>query len=334
MTRREIHFTNVLRSRGVALLLSLAGIWMGHSALVANVVMQWQSDHTVGFPVPSSWLAGMPAVSFWVNAGLVILTAILMILINRRYNLLRTLSVFFAAYFVFTTMCMPVAGAQLTAGSLLAPVVMLCVWLMYSVYTVRQSSRRVFLVFALLTTGALFHYGFLLYLPVFFIGLGQMRIFSFKRVLAALIGIFAPVWIGWGMLSLPMPHMPRLFFTPPTVVMQMPGGLPFVLTVAFTFLVGALMGMANILRILSFNTRGRSYNGLLSLVALCTGVGAIVNFTDICFYAVLLSALAAFQVGLFFRYSASRRGYIAVLILLASYTALFCWQYMSPYPVI
>ena len=94
------------------------------------------------------------------------------------------------------------------------------------------------------------------------------------------------------------------------------------------------MGMANILRILSFNTRGRSYNGLMSLISLCTGVGAILNFTDICFYAVLLNAVAAFQVGLFFRYSASRRGYIAVLILLASYAGLFCWQYMSPYPVL
>lgn len=326
MTRREIHFNNVLRSRGVSVLLAAAGVWLASHALSAGKVPRPVSGLSVTLPSPAEWFSPGSDLSFWVNVVAVGLTAFSMLLINRRYNLLRTISIFFAGFFVFTTMCTPVVGAQFTGATLLALVVMSCVHLMFSVYARRAANRRVFLVFTLLTAGALCNYAFLFYLPVFFAGLGQMRIFSFKRVLAAVIGIVTPVWIVYGILPLPVPRMPEIYFTPPTELLSVPGGIPFVVTVAFTIGVWIILSILNLLKVLSFNTRGRAYFGLLTLTFLCTAVCAAVNFTNLGFYTVLLNTLTAFQTGLFFRSMEKRRAYIVILILIASYGALYYWQ--------
>ena len=105
----------------------------------------------------------------------------------------------------------------------------------------------------------------------------------------------------------------------------MPGAWPFLCTVLLTIIIGFLLGLANLIRIIGFNAQARAYNGFLSLLGITTGVLAIMNFTDLQVYVPLLNACVAFQVGHFFRATASRRGYILILGLLASYTALYIW---------
>ena len=61
---------------------------------------------TVAFPTPSAWLPE-GSISMWANIIVVLATGAVMIIINRHFNLLRTTSAFFAAYFVFVTACTP-----------------------------------------------------------------------------------------------------------------------------------------------------------------------------------------------------------------------------------
>ena len=145
-------------------------------------------------------------------------------------------------------------------------------------------------------------------------------------IIAALIGLITPAWIVFGLGLMPLPRLPHIFFTPPALLLQAPGGWPFLCTVLLTMVTGFLFGSTALLRILGFNARARAYNGFLALLGIYTGVLALINFTALPDYVTLLNACVAFQIGHFFRATASRRGYIVILVLLAAYTALYIWS--------
>ena len=328
MTRKEVNFTRIIRSRGVAILIVIASVFMIFQAWLFGKVPPLASSMTIAFPSPAGW-RGDTWLSRWVNTALTIGTGLLLIAINRSFNLLRTLSVFFAAFFIFATASTPIVAGQLSGSAPLAIVIIMAMWILFTIYGVRQSSRRVFLSFFLLGCGAMVQYAFLLYVPVFLVGLGQMRIFRFKKVIAALLGLLSPPWIVWGLGLAPLPEMPVFHFTPPSMLLTAPGGAPFLAAVAFTLVLGFMLGMVNLIKIIGFNAQARAYNGLLSLISIATGVFAIINFTNLAFYVTLLNACVAFQVGHFFRFTAMRRGYLFMLAFMAVYLGLYFWALLS-----
>ena len=304
MTRKETRFTNFIRSRGVS-------AWMTWRALPSLT--------------PSGWLGFMPELSWGVNFAVLSATAWAMIAINRQFNILRTLSVFFAAYFLFITCSTPFMSCFAGTSSVLAACMIFCMWILFTLYNEPHSNRRIFLIFAILSVGTLYDWKFLFFIPLFVIGLAQMRILRTKKIIAALIGIFTPPWIVFGLDLMPIPQLPHIFFTPPTILLQSPEALPFLCTVLLTMAIGFLLGSINLLRILGFNARARAYNGFLALLGIYTGILAIINFTALPDYMTLLNACVAFQVGHFFRATASRRGYILIVLLFAAYTSLYLW---------
>lgn len=319
MTRRETRFTNILRSRGIGFILALTGAWM-----VLRCSVACESSGVSGLPAPLNALATPGAVSI-VNILGIILTAVALVVLNRTYNLLKTLSVFFAAYFIFTTCATPGVLTEVSASVPLAFIMVFATWLLFSVYNKSISDRRIFLIFCLLSAGTLFSWTFLFFVPVFIIGLAQMKILRVKKIAAAIIGLLTPPWIVWGLQLMPLPSIPHIYFTSPALIWEDTSAVPFFATVAFTLLVGFTTGMINLVRILGFNARARSFNSFIALLGVTTGLLAIINFTALSTYVTLLNACVAMQVGHFFRATASRRGYIAVLILLGAYAALYSW---------
>ncbi len=311
MTRKETRFTNFIRSRGVGAIIAVVSAWMTWRALPSLT--------------PSGWLGFMPELSWGVNFAVLSATAWAMIAINRQFNILRTLSVFFAAYFLFITCSTPFMSCFAGTSSVLAACMIFCMWILFTLYNEPHSNRRIFLIFAILSVGTLYDWKFLFFIPLFVIGLAQMRILRTKKIIAALIGIFTPPWIVFGLDLMPIPQLPHIFFTPPTILLQSPEALPFLCTVLLTMAIGFLLGSINLLRILGFNARARAYNGFLALLGIYTGILAIINFTALPDYMTLLNACVAFQVGHFFRATASRRGYILIMLLFAAYTSLYLW---------
>ena len=311
MTRKETRFTNFIRSRGVGAIIAVVSAWMTWRALPSLT--------------PSGWLGFMPELSWGVNFAVLSATAWAMIAINRQFNILRTLSVFFAAYFLFITCSTPFMSCFAGTSSVLAACMIFCMWILFTLYNEPHSNRRIFLIFAILSVGTLYDWKFLFFIPLFVIGLAQMRILRTKKIIAALIGIFTPPWIVFGLDLMPIPQLPHIFFTPPTILLQSPEALPFLCTVLLTMAIGFLLGSINLLRILGFNARARAYNGFLALLGIYTGILAIINFTALPDYMTLLNACVAFQVAHFFRATASRRGYILIVLLFAAYTSLYLW---------
>lgn len=328
MTRKEVTFTRVIRSRGMAVLITLAAIFMTLQAYTFDKIIPLRDFRTIALPTPGEWISD-PWISMWANVILVLATGVVMLLINRNFNLLRTPSAFFAAYFVFTTACTPSIMGQLGASVFPALAVMTAVWLMFSIYNSRPSSRRVFLIFFIIGLGQLIEYTFILYIPLFIAGLGQMKIFKFKKILAAVLGNITPAWIAWGLGIVGRPEIPQLEFTPPSLLLDSPENWPMLAAVAVTLLTGFLLGNVNLFKIIGFNAQARAFNGLLTMISIATGIFAIVNFTNIAFYVILLNACVAIQVGHFFRFTVMRRGYIVVVSLMAIYLGIYLWAMLG-----
>ena len=68
---------------------------------------------------------------------------------------------------------------------------------------------------------------------------------------------------------------------------------------------------------------------MLTMLSIATGIFAIINFTNLALYITLLNACVAFQVGHFFRFTVMRRGYIAVVTLMAAYFGIYLWAMLG-----
>lgn len=327
MRPAEQRYTRLLRSGWMALLIITLSMATAFSPW-ASEGGTWliPSDHGLLFPSPSQWSGITAEMSKWIAVGLNVAAGALLVFMNRRFNLLRTMSVLFVALFLLMECATPYTLTRFSAGQCGVIVITGCLCGMLSAYNTPDLSRRIFLIFCIIATCAMWQWGFPVYLAVMMIGCAQMRIFSWRTIAAAIIGTVTPVWIamGLGIVSPDKLHMPQLVNpyegANPEHVIQL------FLAVGFTLLVATVTGIANLIHVMSKNTRTRAFNGLLSLTGIVTGAMTILDFTNIEFYIPLLNALTAMQAGYFFRTYAQRRAYIVVTVVIVGYIALWLWK--------
>lgn len=302
--------------------------------LLACVSCVFARERGAVAPIAGNLGFGLPSVNLWLGAGWIsalvnlaanVVVAMFTVYINRAYNVLRSLTSLVATMFVVMQIALPSVLGQFYGGTMLALVAMVCVMLLFSVFGERSGQRRVFLVFFMLGGAAFTQIACLFYVPVFLLGCLQMRVMSPRTFLAALLGLVTPAWIlfGFGLVdphSLSWPEMVvawSLFDTREMV--------QALVTTGFTIVLGIVFTVANLLKILSYNSRVRAFNGFLTMLFGFTAFFTLVNFNNFTFYIPLLNVLAAYQVGHFFTYRRHRRSYIAVLLLIAAYGALYAW---------
>lgn len=327
MTLKELKFTRFLRSKGMAFILAVLSVVMTRQAAVSGHILPDVSNHGFVFPSPQKWWPQGTA-TMWATILLVLVIAGLMIYVNRRFNVLRTLSVYFGGLFLAMAAATP-GVTVFFSGAVLLPIILLAAMsLLYKAFNSRQAPRYVLLAFFLLGSGALFQYGFLFYVPVFLAGIGQMRAFNIKTLLAALMGLFAPLWIAWGGGLAPFDfwNRMRVEVSLPTTLSVIPGGIPYIASLVFTILLGAVLGMVNFFRIYAYNARARAYNALLSGISIFTAAFAVLNYANSQFYILMLDCCVAFQMGHFFRIYLQRRAYILALALMAVYGGIYVWS--------
>ena len=318
MTLREKQLTRFLKSRGFTWLLIIISVMAARAVLPSpEEFIPWRLSGFWSLPLETPRLS--PEASWGIAVICCLGVCGLMVLLNRTYNLLRTVSVDFMGYFMLMQVATPGLLTGFNSGLLLAIVVFCCMMLFYSVYTKENSSRRVFLVFFMLTSGAVVAHGFAVFIAVFLIGMRIMRILSMRNIMAACVGMLCPVWILWGFgvirpLTIILPHMPQL-----DVFISRSDTLPLTASLTVTLIAGIFFGVANILKIVGLNSRSRDFNWLLSLVGVAAGVSMLLDFNNMTFYATLLNAVTAMQVGLYMQIYSANRAYLALLPLLLAY---------------
>ncbi len=271
----------------------------------------------------------------WIDNGLLSLAinllanaaiAILLVFINKRYNVMRSVSCLFAGLFMVMQMSEPAVLGQFHGGTLLCMTVVCGIAILFSTFNRPFPRQPVFLVFLLLGTGMMTQYAYVLYIPVFLLGCAQMRIFDIKTAIAAFLGVVTPVWIMWGFgfisfSQLPIPQFVNLF-----VAIDNSETIQLLVSTGFTLLLMLSMGVLNLMRVYNYNSQMRAFNGFISIVTFLTAIFVVADFKNMATYLPLVNCCAAFQTGHFFASNTNRRSYIALLGIISVYVALYWWS--------
>ena len=324
MTEKDISL--FLHKRGFAVLMLMLVALLAWVAFVNGRVEPLGSPLGVGVPAARTWIS-LPFYSLLASVLSTAAIVVLIIWINRAFNVLRSLTLLVASMFFAMQAGLPSVLGCFYGGDLMGVLVAVCVGLLFNCYGNDRCQRSVYQIFLIITAAGFTDMSFLLYLPVFFVGCVQMRVMSLRTFLAAAMGVITPPWIIFG-LGLLNPatdlHWPRLvmawkMFDNPEVVQAL-------ICTGFTIAVAIFFTVANLLKILSYNSQVRAYNGFLTLSLIATALFTALNFNNFSFYVPLLNCLTAYQIAHFFTYRRTRRSYIPIMLLILAYLGFYAWS--------
>lgn len=313
MTSKAI--THFLHSRSLAL-------W----CLAAAIVLLTAAHYNNLAPLI---LTSVYYTSVWamaVSMAATVLTAILLHYTNKRFNILRSDTALPVSLFLSMIVAIPYLDVTMWSGTAVAPAVMACAFMLFDTFGETSPQRTVFLIMAILSLLALFTAVYLLFIPVFILGCFQMRIMTLRTLLAIILGLITPPWIalGFGILSpgdITLPH----FHTAVIDLDTMPV-LTLLAVTALTVIIGFGFTAANIMKVYSYNSRSRAFNGFYTLLLLATALFTIIDFYNLASYLPLLMAMTGYQASHYFvLHSNAPRGWIGIVTLMAIYWLIFIW---------
>ncbi len=320
----ERDLTAFLHTRACAMVMLAVACVLGWIAYVKGDVVPLGGPLGIGLTPAREW-TGTPFSSFVTSIACTVSMGILIIYVNRAFNVFRSLTSLVAGLFFIMQTALPSVMDRFYGGDLMGVLMLICVVLLFGSWSDSGSQRRVFLIFFLMSLAGFTDLSYLLYLPVLLLGCVQMRIFDLRTFLAAGMGVVTPPWIlfGLGLVDPATLHWPRMvvawsMFSDPEVITAL-------VVTGFTLFVGIGFTIANLLKILSYNSRIRAFNGFLTLLLCSTGFFAIINFNNFAFYIPLLNCLTAYQIAHFFTYRRNRRSYIPILLLVGGYVGFYLW---------
>ncbi len=316
----ETAITKLVNGRALMWLMALLGIL----ASLAMLPIFWHNADTVE-GLYGDGLGRLVPVGFasWAANTVVILgIAVMLYILNKTYAFIREYTMMFVTVFLSTTFFNPHVSLALGTPTLLAFVLLLCCFVMFSAFMQPHRRSVVFLITAILTVCAMQSFVFALYIPVFLVGFLQMRIFSLKSLLAMIVGIVVPVWIAaaFGLID---PLAIRL----PAIATSFSDYIAGVdranlIQVAYVVVLGSIFGIVSVWTIISYRQQLRAYNGFFNILAIATLIMMAADPHDIDAFVVVINMLTAIQTAHFFTIRTLPKGYAVFLVLLVANIAL------------
>lgn len=265
-------------------------------------------------------------VSMWVNFTTLAIIVGMMIFINKIYNIPRTITLIYATMFAVMMTATPDITARFCDSTVLCAVVMVCMILMFGVYGRLDCQENIFTVFLLLSASTMLQYAMVLYIPVFFIACAQMRVMSFRTIMAALLGVVTPWWIlfGFGIISpddICFPGFVSVFAAADRL-----DAFIMIVTASLTVILAVTAYLLSLLKLMTYNARMRACNGLLLLITFVTIPAMCFDFTNFVTYMTLLNCCTAFLTGHLFLIRSNPRSWIAITSIILSYYVLYIWK--------
>ncbi|MDE6468866.1 MAG: hypothetical protein K2L28_08235 [Muribaculaceae bacterium] len=322
---RFSYITSLCHSRSFGIAAAIVAVAALTFYFINGYATPLEGDHGTAFPSANEWIS-IPWVNFIAAFSGGAATIVAMLLLNKIYNVLRSMTSLYIALFAFMLMAQPDYSTQFYSGTLLAIVIPACVILLFGCYRAPGTMRRVFLIFMLLSAFASTQYCFALYIPAFLAGCAQMRIFGGRAFVAALLGIITPWWLmfGFGIITpadITTPHFSSIFSNSAPA-----DTIPLLVAVGFTALVLLLSFILNFIKTIAYNAQARAYNGTFVLISITTVVAMIADYNNMTSYLPMLSFCAAMEATHYFSTHRAEKSSIAIFTLLAVYAALFACQ--------
>lgn len=295
---------------------------VGHEPVLgwdAGIVAGWDIGQALDYEG-----VGSMAVAVALNVAI----AMLMVYINKAFNVLRCLTMLHASLFLVFELATPSMLLGVTPGIVVCFVLMLSLMLMFAAYGRRDFQRPIFLAFFLLSAFGALDYAFLVYLPVLWLGLAQMRVLSLRSVLASFLGVLTPwiLYLGLGIVDVADLRVPRLIsFVDNGAFLS--AEWPLLCTAGITAMLGVGSWMQNVLKVISYNAQSRAMAGLLTTMLGVTLLAMLTNYPHAAAFLPVLNFSAAMQLGhLFGVIHRSRGSQWAILIIVFVYISIYAWR--------
>ncbi|MDE6267364.1 MAG: hypothetical protein K2M07_08465 [Muribaculaceae bacterium] len=320
----ENELTRFFHNRGGFLFVALTAVLLTLAAYAAGAIPPVSGEEGMFFESVDKWIT-LPPVSLAVCMAMNIATGYAVVIITKQFNTIRSMSRLMATLFLMMQTATPMLMGEFGNGTFIAAVMVIETALLFSCYDDKSSVRRIFLIFFILALCAMLSLPMLFYLPFLLLGLAQMKVFSFRALMASIIGIITPAWIllGFGIISpydFRIPEINTIFTD-----------IPFMDPPLFTAIVlsagmGILFLVANLMKLLSYNARIRAYNGFFILMLFATIILMLLNIDAIPAYLPMLNLAASYQIAHFFAERRHRRSYIAILATSLPYLVIYVWN--------
>ncbi len=283
-------------------------------------------DNGLGLPSANEWFAGAPGLGFALSLVANGATVVVMLLLNKVFNVFRSMTSLFIALYAVMQLATPSLLTQFYTGTLLAVVVPLCMFLLFGCYRQPDSTHRIFLIAFILSGLTATQYCYAFYLLPFFVGCWQMSILSRRTVAAALMGIATPwiLYLGYGIIDTSGLQWPR--FGGIFSEIDLDDTMLLLASIGFTVFLTLLCYILNVFKTIAYNARARAVNGAFTVVTLVTVVAMCVDYRNIVGYVPMLNYCAAMEVTHYFSTHRAEKTYIAILLILAAYVAFYICQ--------
>jgi len=167
---------------------------------------------------------------------------------------------------------------------------------LFASYQDRHSQRSIFLIFAIVATGSMFHYGFLALIPAFLLGFLNMGVMNLKGWLAMAFGLFTPFWIALGMgiaspANLVVPHISGIW----NIGWSLHEDLMLIVAGVIAVL-GIILAVMNLMTIMNYRMQTRVYNAFFIFVLAMLVIALCIDCDSAAVYLPLLGLMTAVQI--------------------------------------
>ena len=290
MSARE-HINEYFNGRAFMLLCALALVAVTAVSLSLGVAPSPIQGKGVFYSLQGTLIDAGP-VSAGINLLCLLATGAIVLALNKVYTFVRSLTHLFVSAFFLLQLANPSGLVALNAGTLLCLVTSVTLMPLFASFQDGHAQRSIFLIFALVATGSMFHYGFLLLIPAYLLGFANMRALGLKGVLAMLFGLVTPFWIVLG-LGIASPADATL---PLWSIKEPPQMSLLMALAAATAVLGIVLAVMNLFTILNYRMQTRVYNIFLIILLVMAVLAAGLDYRDMAVFLPLMNLMVAIQV--------------------------------------
>lgn len=278
-------------------------------------------DMGICLPSPNQW--GMSPFGGWIfNLSALLVTTAALYLVNKQFTVVQGSDTVLTGMFIFMACSNIWVSGILTASGIMALANLICLSVLFGCWQKRNASQEMFLIATILAIGSMFQYAFIFMTPVYLLGAIMLKCFSFRCLVAFIMGLAAPYWVAIGLgivapLSIAMPTFTNLFDG-----FASGGGLfVCILNVGITAFIGLILAFNNGVRLYAGNTQRRLYNMVVNLLGVTCVLCMMLDFNNMVAYMATLYMITAVQIANLFALWHVHRGGLWLFMFSLLYVA-------------
>lgn len=252
-------------------------------------------EYGICLPSPDTWNFN-PIYSWVVNTLLIGVIVIILFLINKNYNFIRTTEPALLSIFLVMAASGPWFTQSINTSVLLCLANVVCMGIIFESYASKNATRGMFIIGAVIGLGVMTQYAFLPLALTFMIWAIFMKVLHIKETLAFIAGMLCPYWIalGVGWLHFSDFHFPSL--NPLFSYAQDPSEFIILLIgIAVASIVGFLTSLVNAMKLYAGNSRINAMNLCVMTSGAIATLCILVDFDNMHAYVGTLYMACAVQ---------------------------------------